>query len=122
MVPSNTITPSAGVQQVIPDRLVPTPALGHAVETDLTPAKSVTAVAPAAPTRNDASRPSDFLQHTVLLDPGTQEFIYRVTDVRSRQVVRQIPDAALLRMRAYAQALNQGKSITAALNLANLEA
>ena len=41
-------------------------------------------------------------------------------DVRSRTVVRQVPDEALLRMRAYSRALAQGKGMNAALNVANL--
>jgi hypothetical protein len=122
MVPGNTIAPNLGAPQAVIDRLAPTAALGHAAETDLGPAKSVTQVAPAAAARNDTSPQSDLLQHTVRLDPATQELIFRVVDTRTRQVVRQIPEEALLRMRAYAQALNQGKSTAAALNLANLEA
>ena len=51
----------------------------------------------------------------------TQDLIFRVVDVRSRQVVRQVPDEALLRMRAYSRALAQGKGMNAALNAANLE-
>ena len=55
------------------------------------------------------------------LDAAAQDLIFRVVDVRSRQVVRQVPDEALLRMRAYARALAQGKGMIEALNAANLE-
>jgi uncharacterized FlaG/YvyC family protein len=44
-----------------------------------------------------------------------------VVDVRSRQVVRQIPEQALLRMRAYTHALESGKSTTEALTQADLQ-
>jgi uncharacterized FlaG/YvyC family protein len=37
-----------------------------------------------------------------------REVIFRVIDERSRRVVRQVPDQALLRMRAYNKALTDG--------------
>jgi len=123
MVPVNTIAPTAGVSQVVTDRPTPTPALGQVAEPDLAPGKSVSQVASAAAARNDtSSSSSDLYQHTVHLDPATQEFVFRVIDSRTRQVVRQSPEEALLRMRAYARALNDGKGTVAALNLANIEA
>jgi hypothetical protein len=91
------------------------------VATDLAPAKTVSAPNSALATRNDTSAAADQYQHTVILDPATQELIFRTIDVRSRQVVRQMPEEALLRMQAYAHALAQGKSETAALMQANLE-
>jgi len=118
MVPVNTIAPSAGAPPVV-DR-VPSAPVAQAVVTELSPAKSVTAVESAQPVRNDAAA-SDNYQHTVILDPATQDLIFRVVDVRSRQVVRQVPDEALLRMRAYSRALAQGKGTNEAWNAANLE-
>jgi hypothetical protein len=121
MTPVNTIAPSAGAP-LVADR-PPSAPVAQAVATDLSPAKSVTAAETALPARNDtASSPeNENYQHTVVLDPATQDLIFRVVDVRSRQVVRQVPDEALLRMRAYARALAQGKGMTEALNAANLE-
>lgn len=123
MSPVNTITPSTGVPQVTVDRLPPIP-VAEAVATVLAPAKSITAANTAAASDNDtaSSSSSDNYQHTVILDPATQDLIFRVVDVRSRQVVRQVPEEALLRMRAYARALADGKSNTEALTRANLEA
>ena len=123
MSPVNTITPSTGVPQVPVDRLPPIP-VAEAVATVLAPAKSITAANTAAASDNDTASPSssDNYQHTVILDPASQDLIFRVVDVRSRQVVRQVPEEALLRMRAYARALADGKSNTEALNRANLEA
>ena len=46
----------------------------------------------------------------VVLDPQTREVIYKVIDNRSRQVVRQVPEEALLRMRAYTRAIARGES------------
>ena len=119
MVPMSTIAPSAGAPQVVPTtRPAPAP-VTQAVATDLAPANTVTAANTAQTAQNDAS--SDQYQHTVLLDPATQELIFRTIDVRSRQVLRQVPEEAVLRMQAYAHALAQGKSTNEALAQANLE-
>jgi uncharacterized FlaG/YvyC family protein len=61
-------------------------------------------------------------QSSVLIDPTTHEVIYRVVDVRTRQVIRQIPDQALLRTQAYNRALQSGKSSAEALSQADIEA
>jgi hypothetical protein len=55
---------------------------------------------------------SDPYEYQVLVDPATHEVIYRTVDERSRQVVRQAPDEALLRMRAYARSLAQSQTTT----------
>ena len=141
MAPVSTITPPSGVPQVPLDR-VPALPVAQAVATVLSPAKSVTAVNTSSASDNEAGSPasspfnsstpapapaasaassSDNYQHTVILDPGTQDLIFRVVDVRTRQVIRQVPEEAMLRMHAYARALADGKSNTAALNQANLE-
>jgi len=122
MLPVNTIAPSTGAPPVA-DR-VPSAPVAQAVATDLSPAKSVTATEAALAARNAPYSPSsssEFFQRSVVLDPATQDMIFRVVDVRSRQVVRQVPDEALLRMRAYARALSQGKGMNEALSAANLE-
>jgi hypothetical protein len=122
MSPVNTIAPASGVPQVSVDRLPPIP-VAEAIATVLAPTKTITATNTAAASDNDTfSSSSDNYQHTVILDPATQDLIFRVVDVRSRQVVRQVPEEALLRMRAYARALTDGKSNTEALNRANLQA
>jgi hypothetical protein len=122
MLPVNTIAPSTGAPAVA-DR-VPSAPVAQAVATDLSPAKTVTAAETALAARNEPYSPSassDLFQRAVILDPTTQDMIFRVVDVRTRQVVRQVPDEALLRMRAYARVLAQGKGMNEALNAANLE-
>jgi uncharacterized FlaG/YvyC family protein len=119
MIPVNTIAPSTGAPPVV-DRVPSTP-VAQAVATELSPDKSVTAVENAQPGQNNTSSPADNTQRTVVLDPATQDLIFRVIDVRSRTVVRQVPEEALLRMRAYSRALAQGKGMNAALNVANFE-
>jgi uncharacterized FlaG/YvyC family protein len=130
----------------IPQAVAPRPApVLQAVPTDLAAAQTVTATDTAGGIGSDtgnaqntqssqntqdgqnttdaitASASSNY-QSSVLIDPTTHEVIYRVVDVRSRQIVRQIPDQALLRMQAYNLALQNGKSTTEALAQADLEA
>jgi uncharacterized FlaG/YvyC family protein len=87
--------------------------------TELPAAKAVTPAAATQTARNDAQ--SQSTTHEVIIDPQTREVIYRVIDVRSRQVVRQVPDEALLRVRAYAAALAKGTSPSKAQYQADLE-
>jgi hypothetical protein len=115
MVPVNTIAPSSGAPLVV-DR-VPSAPVAQAVATELSAAKSVTALESPQSAQNNTEN----YQRTVIVDPATQDLIFRLVDVRSRQVVRQTPDEALLRMRAYSRALAQGKGMTEALNAANLQ-
>jgi hypothetical protein len=122
MLPVNTIAPSTGASPVA-DR-VPSAPVAQAVATDLSPAKTVTAAETALAARNAPYSPSsssELFQRSVILDPATRDMIFRVVDIRSRQVVRQVPDEALLRMRAYARALADGKGMNEALSAANLE-
>ena len=84
---------------------------------DLPASKAVTASNATTETRNDTPSTA----HEVVIDPATREVIFRVIDVRSRQVVRQVPDEALLRARAYAQAIANGDHPMQALNQADLD-
>lgn len=111
-----TIRPNANVavQSYAPTAVAsPDPA----TTTDLPASKAVTAANATTETRNDTPATT----HEVLIDPATREVIYRVIDVRSRQVVRQVPDEALLRTRAYAQAIANGDNPMQALNQADLD-
>jgi hypothetical protein len=95
----------------------------QAVKTELDPAQSVTAVTASDKLRNDvlSGRDPSFSRQYVI-DPQTREVIFRVMDTRTRQVIRQVPDQALLRMRAYAKALAEGKTPNAADMLMDVEA
>src|ERR1043166_3874069 len=78
-----------------------------AVPTHLAPAQSVTATAKANETRQDAlqagtSDPS--YVRKIILDAHSREVIYQVLDAKSGRVVRQIPEEAMLRLRAYNRA------------------
>jgi hypothetical protein len=100
MEPIRTITPPGAAQQAFASRPEPMP-VAQAVATELPSAKVVTAMSAVAP----ALGLSDPYEYQVLVDPATHDVIYRTVDERSRQVVRQVPDQALLRMRAYARSL-----------------
>ena len=107
-----TIRPSLGVA---PTAAFARPAAAPAptqqtVSTELPSAKTVTAAQNAAPVRNDLKRADENVTRDVVLDPQTREVIYKVIDNRSRQVVRQVPAEALLRMRAYTRAIARGES------------
>jgi hypothetical protein len=84
-----------------------------AVATVLAPSKSVTA---AHDTSRSAAEGSGYnaaapqSRREFSFDAQTRDVIFRVIDVRTGQVERQVPDAALLRMRAYTRAMAEGKS------------
>ncbi len=111
-----TIRPNSNV---VAQAYVPTVAASPdpATTTDLPASKAVTASNTTTQARNDTPATT----HEVVIDPETREMIYRVIDVSSRQVVRQVPDEALLRTRAYAQAIANGDSPVQALNQADLD-
>jgi hypothetical protein len=110
-----TIKPNAGV---VPQDYAPSiAATPDPAATELPPSKTVTPSAATTPARNDPQSTT----HEVIIDPQTREVIYRVIDVRSRQVVRQVPDEALLRVRAYTKALASGDSPSKAQSQADLE-
>src|SRR5262245_45324381 len=79
------------------------------VPTDLPSDKTVTAAASAA-LRTDPKPVERSVTHDVSFDPQTREVVYKVLDARSRQVVRQVPSEALLRMRAYTRSIARGQS------------
>jgi hypothetical protein len=116
-----TITSSVGVQPTIVARPAPATVV-EAVPTDLSPANTVTAAnTTATPNNNVQTDPNEY-QDTVLIDPATREVVLRVLAARTGQVVRQIPDQAMLRMQAYAQALDSGKTMSQALAATDFEA
>ena len=80
----------------------------------------------SAPARNEPRRMELVTYqttHDAIIDPQTSEIVYRVLDARTRQVLHQVPDQALLRMQAYARAeavraLADGQNAVAAIQSA----
>jgi len=85
----------------------PAVAVVPAAPTELPAAKTVPPVVSSAPARNEPRRAeivTDSTTHDAIIDPQTREIVYRILDARTRQVLHQVPDQALLRMQAYARA------------------
>ena len=82
--------------------------------TELPEAKAVNPSPEATPTRTDVRQTGDqsasYITRGFVIDPQSREVIYRVMDTRTRQVLWQVPDQALLSARAYAQTLNGGSA------------
>lgn len=79
------------------------------VATQLPAEQTVAPAANAGAARDDASRQntsneSERQARQTRFDPATAEFVYRVIDNETRRVVRQVPDQAMLRLRAYTRA------------------
>ena len=112
MDPGLTIRPTGTVAPMSYVRPEAAP-VREAVATQLTAARSVTALADPTAPRNEAARaaPAQPSQaHVVVLDPHSREVLFRVVDVRSGRIVRQVPDEAIMRLRAYTRALAKGES------------
>ena len=101
-------TPSTAPSNIV--RPEPAP-VRQAVATDLAPAQSVTASNSTEALRQDPVQTAqDSHVRKIVLDAHSREVIYQVLDKDSGRVVRQVPDEAMLRLRAYTRALAQGRS------------
>jgi hypothetical protein len=87
-----------------------TSAAHDAVATQLPPSQSVTAADVSARGRNQPQASSDTLSHQVIVDRDAASMVYQVVDNRTSLVVKQFPDEALLRRRAYFRALDMVKA------------
>jgi hypothetical protein len=77
-----------------------------AVATQLPPNQSVTAADVSARVRNEPHGSSDTLSHQVIVDRDAASMVYQVVDNRTSVVVKQFPDEAMLRRRAYFRTLD----------------
>lgn len=104
-------SPSAGAA------FVKTPAepLRGAVATELPADKSVAQGERTSPPSNNASAgngaaaQAERQSRQTLYDERLAQVIYRVVDSETKRVVRQVPDQALLRLRAYSRALQSAE-------------
>ncbi len=120
MNPGLTIRPIASVAPTDVVRTAPV-AENNAVRTDLAPSQSVTVAPQSTAIRNDPALMSNQrnVSRELVVDPEMREVIYRVVDVNSGQVVRQVPDEAILRLRAYTRAIEKGKTPAQAFSKAD---
>jgi len=104
-----TIKPVVSVHVAAPVRFDPAPAQ-QAVTTELPAQKSVTAPSAPAPTKAQERRAAEPRANArdIVIDAETKQVIYRVINVRSGQVVRQVPEESALRLQAYVRALTEG--------------
>jgi hypothetical protein len=104
------VRPTPSTAQAGVARPEPAP-VQQAVATDLAPAQTVTASnGSEAPRRDPVQTAQDAHVRKIILDAHSREVIYQVLDAGSGRVVRQVPDEALLRLRAYTRALAQGRT------------
>src|SRR5215813_11069968 len=86
-------------------------AAGNAVATELPARQSVTAADTAVPVRNDPIDVVEDFAHQAYFDREAHAMVYQVVNDKTDQVVTQYPDDAVLRRRAYFQALDQSRSV-----------
>jgi hypothetical protein len=103
-----SIRPITSVAQTGVARPEPVP-VRDAVATDLAPSQSVTAAVDSTAARNDPAQnnPDSPLSREIVIDAQSREVIFRVIDERSGRVVRQVPEEALLRLKAYVRSLTE---------------
>jgi hypothetical protein len=95
------------VVSVVSTHAQPAVAVAPAAPTELPAAKTVGPAVSSSPARNEPRQPEPTVfstTHDAIIDPQTREIVYRVLDARTKQVLHQVPDQALLRMQAYARA------------------
>jgi hypothetical protein len=83
-------------------------AASQAVATELPAPKSVTAPDAGAPARN-ANAVTRSLSNQVVIDREAASIVYQVVDNRTSVVVKQFPEEAVLRRRAYFNTLDLTK-------------
>jgi hypothetical protein len=95
-----------------PSPVVPPPskAANEAVTTDLPASQSVTAADASASANNGPQIASEDLSRQAFYDRDAGAVVFQVVDNRTTQVVKQYPDDAVLRRRAYFHALDLTKA------------
>ena len=81
----------------------------HAVATVLPPSESVTAADAAVSVHINANVVARSVSNQVVIDREAASVVYQVVDNRTSQVVKQFPEEAVLRRRAYFHTLDLTK-------------
>src|SRR5262245_43934582 len=81
----------------------------NAVATNLPPSQSVTAAEASARASINANVINASVSNQVFIDRDAAAVVYQVVDNRTSQVVKQFPEEAVLRRRAYFHALDLSK-------------
>jgi hypothetical protein len=82
------------------------PAADEAIATDLPARQSVAAADTSLGVRSDPQSGSGTTSNNVIIDRDAASVVYQVVDNRTSLVVKQYPDQAVLRRRAYFRALD----------------
>lgn len=80
-----------------------------AVATQLPASQAVAASSASARLRNDPQSMPGGTSHQVILDRSANTIVYQVVDNRTSLVIRQYPEEAILRRRAYFRTLDMMK-------------
>ncbi len=85
----------------------------HAVATELPTPRSVTVGDAGVPARarGDSGITPPSVSHQVVIDAAAASIVYQVVDDKTSLVVRQFPEEAILRRRAYFHSLDQSKGV-----------
>jgi hypothetical protein len=84
-----------------------------AVPTQLPPSQTVTAASPSSSASSPSLDSSAFVSRQAYFDRAAASVVYQVVDDKTEQVVRQFPDEAVLRRRAYFRSLDLAKEASA---------
>jgi uncharacterized FlaG/YvyC family protein len=120
------IRPVATPAQLALARVDPAPAR-QTVSTELAPSQSVTAAADAGARQaaEQVARNAPTTTRDIIIDSATREVVFRILDVRTRQVIGQVPGETQLRLAAYTRAVQRaiadGKTPTEAQIAAELD-
>lgn len=82
-------------------------AVNDAVKTELRAPLTVTAVDAPAYARNDPRTAADSVSRQIVVDQASASFVYQTIDKRTNEVIAQFPDDAILRRRAFFEALDR---------------
>ena len=88
----------------------PSKAANEAVTTELPTSQSVTASDAATAANNEPQLASTDISHQAYFDRTAASVVYQVVDNRTNVVVKQYPDEAVLRRRAYFHTLDLAKA------------
>jgi len=94
----------------------------QAVATELPARQSVTAADAGASTRNNANVATRSLSNQVVIDREAASIVYQVVDNRTSLVVKQFPEEAVLRRRAYFNTLDLTKDAPTRLRVTDRRA
>ena len=81
----------------------------QAVKTELPASSSVTATDAGVAVRYDSNVVSRSMSNQVLIDRDAASVVYQVVDNRTSEVIKQFPEEAVLRRRAYFRTLELAK-------------